>query len=206
MRNRSPQKVPDINSYLDYNSTKRPRAPGWLGLSKARHKHKSWIEMLGHHHAAYLIVLFFSVSSASATGVAAWECSTSATEPVVDSNFWSTLSQSLTGVAGLYCIIIPLLRRDEIKARDPRLFNALLLISFSTALASVVLYPFQARASLILCFISGLAQLAATLQLVEDAGSTVTEKNIHISEKNETIYRQEGEIEFLERRLDERDR
>jgi hypothetical protein len=112
----------------------------------------------------------------------------------------------LIGAAGLYCIIIPLLRRDEIKARHPKLFNALLFISFSTSLASVVLYPFQARASLILCFISSLAQLAATLQLVEDAGSTVTEKNFDIIQKNETIYRQEGEIETLERILDERDR
>jgi hypothetical protein len=116
------------------------------------------------------------------------------------------LSQNLIGVGGLYCIIIPLLRKDEIKARDPRLFNALLLISFSTALASIVSYPFQARASLILGFISSLTQLAATLQLVEDAGSTVTEKNFDIIAKAEKIYRQEGEIAILERRLDGRDR
>jgi hypothetical protein len=204
MRNRSPQKVLDINGYLDHSSTKRPRSPGWFDLSKARHKHKPWMEMLGHRYAAYFIVLLFSVSSASATGVATWECSASATEPVVDSNFWSTLSQSLIGVASLYIIIIPLLRKDEIKAGFPRLFNALLLISFSTALASVALYPFQTRASLILCSISSLAQLAATLQLVEDAESTVTKKNEDIIAKKGEIFKQETRIANLEWRLGER--
>lgn len=132
---------------------------------------RATLEVLGRRSSAYLIVLMFAIAGAVTIAIAAKECSASGSGPVVDSNFWSTLSQALVGLAGLYCIIIPILRRDKMKASDPRTFKV----------------PFQTQASLVLAFVSSLTQLAATLQLIEDSGNTIKVAN--------------SEIDFLEREL-----
>lgn len=148
---------------------------------------RATLEVLGRRSSAYLIVLMFAIAGAVTIAIAAKECSASGSGPVVDSNFWSTLSQALVGLAGLYCIIIPILRRDKMKASDPRTFKVLLALSLATAVVSVIVYPFQTQASLVLAFVSSLTQLAATLQLIEDSGNTIKVAN--------------SEIDFLEREL-----
>ena len=126
----------------------------------------------------------FAIAGAVTIAITAKECSASGPGPVVDSNFWSTLSQAFVGLARLYCIIIPILRRDEMKASDPRAFKVLLGLSLTTAVVSVIVYPL---ASLVLAFVSSLSQLAATLQLIKDSGNTIKVAN--------------SEIDFSERRI-----
>ena len=137
---------------------------------------------------ACLIVLVFSITGAVATGLAL-KCSTPVSKPTVDGNFWSMLSQALVGQAGLCCIIIPILRHAKIKARGPRLFKATLILSFTSGIASVIVYPYYVRTNLVLAFVSALAQLLATLQLIEDSDNM-------IQEASEEIDSLENQLEF----------
>jgi hypothetical protein len=65
------------------------------------------------------------------------------------------------------------------------LFKALLTLSFTTGIVSVITYPYNMRASLVLAFASALAQLVATLLLIEDSGNTimVATDEIHMLEE-----------------------
>ena len=159
-------------------------------------KDMSLPEAIGHRVAVYFTVLLFGVAGAVTSALAIWQCSTPSTIPTIDSNFWSTLSQATIGLAGLYCIIIPLLRNGKIPVKQPRLFNFFIITSMITALISVVTYPFQSRVSLVLAYISGAAQLAATLQLIEGADSTITNLNLEGEFAHREIDRLEDELSF----------
>jgi hypothetical protein len=187
------------NAGYSYPSQIRVRRK-WRAL-KFRGRQLFRMETLGHQNSAYLIVLILSVAGAAATGIAVWECSQTVTAVRLDSNFWSTLSQTSLGMGGLYCIVIPLFRRDNISANDPTLFKALLLLSLITAVLAVIIYHIQTRTSLVLACISGLAQLAATLQLIEDAGSTVKSLENTVEERGEIIDGQLDEISNLQEEL-----
>ena len=137
---------------------------------------------------AYLIVLVFSITAAVITGLAL-RCSTPVPKPTIDSNFWSMLSHALVGQAGLCCIIIPILCHPKTKARGPILFKALLILSFTSGIICAITYPYHMRTSLVLDFVSALAQLAATLQLIEDSDNT-------IQEASEEIESLENQLKF----------
>ena len=154
------------------------------GITTAWNKVK---RTMGQTPAVLTIVLILTVASAATTGVATWECLPPNSTPIIDSNFWSTLSSAAIGTASLYCTIIPLLLEQKIDVWNPRLFRPLLFASLLTALAAVVVYPFQTRTSLVLLFIAGATQLATTLQIILGAVSK--------------IKYQSDEIEGLKRRV-----
>lgn len=152
------------------------------------------METLGHERAVWGLVLTLAFAGSVATALAIWEAGGSTRIPLVDSNFWSTLSQNLIGAAGLYCIIIPILRKVEVKTDSPKTFRVWLVVSGVGALASTTIYPFHLRTSMALACVSSLAQLLATLQLIEDAGSAV-------NNLQEEGYRLNREVDFLEREV-----
>jgi hypothetical protein len=55
-------------------------------------RRRASLEALGRRSSAYLIMLMFAISGAVIIAIAAKEYSASGSGPVVDSNFWSTLS------------------------------------------------------------------------------------------------------------------
>ncbi|KAK5122148.1 hypothetical protein LTR85_004394 [Meristemomyces frigidus] len=131
------------------------------------------MEILGHETTVWTLVLSLALAGSVATAIAVWKAGPGTQSPEVDSNFWSTLSQNVIAAAGLYCIIIPILRKVELKTDNPKTFRFWLVLSAVGALVSTAIYPFQLRTSMVLACISSLAQLLATLQLIEETGSAV---------------------------------
>jgi hypothetical protein len=98
--------------------------------------------------------------------------------PVLDSNFYSTLSQCVASFAGLYVIVKPILRSDEggeIKTRFPKVFYTMLATSFLTSVASAVGYAWSPPASIPLAYVSGLTLNIATLLIIQDSGNQIKE-------------------------------
>lgn len=109
--------------------------------------------------------------------------------PVIDSNFHSTLSQTIAGLAGLAAIIAGL-RRDQkpsrknrgrpkkewrIEAKFKKTFIALLVVSVLSGLCSTIVYPWQSPISIPLGFISNVAQNVATLLIVQESAKQISE-------------------------------
>lgn len=160
-----------------------------------------FLNKMGETPAVVSIVVVFSIAGLVTTGLATWECSPPDNIPTIDSNFWSTVSSAAIGIASLFCTIIPKLLQQMIKVGDKwyskLLFDCLLSSSLITALAAVAVYPYQTRASLVLLFISGAAQLATTLQIILGAVTNIR-RNV------EEIEQQADRIERLEVRLGDR--
>ncbi|KAG5814132.1 hypothetical protein H9Q74_007923 [Fusarium xylarioides] len=100
--------------------------------------------------------------------------------PAVDSNFYSTLSQFISSLAGLYVIAKPLFSRnqkDEIKTSFPKTFYTMLALSLLTSLTSAVAYAWSPAASIPLAYVSGLTLNIATLLIIQDSGNQIKETN-----------------------------
>ncbi|CAG9991058.1 unnamed protein product [Clonostachys byssicola] len=108
-------------------------------------------------------------------------CETPDNLPVIDSNFWSTLSQCIAGFAGLYVVLRPMFRtteRDKIKTEFPKVFYTMLVLSLTTSIASVLAYVWSPPVSIPLAYVSGLALNIATLLIIKDSGNQIKETNI----------------------------
>ncbi|KAH6715606.1 hypothetical protein BKA61DRAFT_673560 [Leptodontidium sp. MPI-SDFR-AT-0119] len=158
---------------------------------------KHWwdtMNLIGETPTVLAIVSVFSLASAATTALATWKCTPPDTVPTIDSNFWSTVSSAIVGTASLYCTIIPILLQQELKVRDERLFGHLLASSLVAAIAAVVVYPFQTRASLVLLALSSYAQLATTLQIIMGAVTKIQEDVVKIEGQQQEIAYLRGEI------------
>ncbi|CAI6100893.1 unnamed protein product [Clonostachys chloroleuca] len=117
--------------------------------------------------------------------------------PVVDSNFWSTLSQCIAGFAGLYVVLRPMFstsQKDKIRTKFPKVFYTMIVLSLTTSIASVLAYVWSPPASIPLAYVSGLALNIATLLIIKDSGNQIKETN----RVNEQL---EGEVSDLEKEL-----
>ncbi len=139
---------------------------------------------MGGHRTVLCTVVFCEIIGIVTMGLATWQCPPPENKPVIDSNFWSTLSSAVIALASLYCTAIPLLRREKIQVDNEPLFYSLLSFSALTAMTAAACYPFETRASLVLISLSGCAALATTLQIIEGAV--------------QNIVQQKGEIDYLE--------
>ncbi|KAF5964996.1 C6 transcription factor protein [Fusarium bulbicola] len=100
--------------------------------------------------------------------------------PAKDSNFFSTLSQFISSLAGLYVIVKPLFSRnkkDKIKTSFPKTFYTMLALSLLTSLTSAVIYAWSPAASIPLAYVSGLTLNIATLLIIQDSGNQIKESN-----------------------------
>ncbi|KAF4499917.1 hypothetical protein FAGAP_3918 [Fusarium agapanthi] len=100
--------------------------------------------------------------------------------PALDSNFYSTLSQFISSLAGIYVIIKPLFirnQKDKIKTSFPKTFYTMLALSFLTSLTSFVTYAWSPAASIPLAYVSALALNVATLLIIQDSGNQIKETN-----------------------------
>lgn len=131
------------------------------------------MERLGHKVTVWTLVLGLAAFGGIATALAAWEAGSNTRVPEVDSNFWSTLSQNSIGAGSLYCILIPILRNEQTDTQNTKLFRFWLLVSGVGALGSSIVYIAHVRTSIVLGYLSSLAQLLATLQLIVDVGKVV---------------------------------
>jgi hypothetical protein len=148
---------------------------------------KQGLKKLGETPAVLMIVVTLFVASAVTTGLATWECSPPSEIPTIDSNFWSTLASAAIGIASLYCTIIPILLEQQIRVQNEHIFHRLLWFSFITAVAAVVVYPYQTRASMVLLFASGAAQLTTTLQIILGAVTKIQQNVVLIEEQMDEI-------------------
>lgn len=107
-------------------------------------------------------------------------CETPDDLPIVDSNFWSTLSQCITGFAGLYVIVRPMFNsndKDKIQTGFPKVFYTMLVLSFATNIVSAVAYAWSPPASIPLAYVSGLTLNFATLLIIQDSGNQIKQTN-----------------------------
>lgn len=109
-----------------------------------------------------------------------YTCETPGDLPVVDSNFWSTLSQCIAGFAGLYVVLRPMFstsQKDKIRTEFPKVFYTMIVLSLTTSIASVLAYIWSPPASIPLAYVSGLALNIATLLIIKDSGNQIKETN-----------------------------
>ncbi|CZR44820.1 uncharacterized protein FPRO_14572 [Fusarium proliferatum ET1] len=100
--------------------------------------------------------------------------------PALDSNFYSTLSQFISSLAGLYVIVKPIFsgnKKDKIKTSFPKTFYTMLTLSLLTSLTSAVAYAWSPAASIPLAYVSGLTLNIATLLIIQDSGNQIKETN-----------------------------
>src|SRR3954468_10350471 len=100
---------------------------------------------MGQTEFVMVTVLALATASMITMGLAIWKCAAPKTVPIVDSNFWSTLSAAAVGIASLYCTIIPLLCSQELPVWNESLFRGLLWASLVTSVAAVLVYPYENR-------------------------------------------------------------
>lgn len=138
-----------------------------------RFQRQTWTERFGDIVTVWTLVLGLATFGGVATALAAWKAGSNTKVPEVDSNFWSTLSQNSIGAGSLYCILIPILRNEQTSTQETKLFRFWLFVSGIGALGSSIIYIAHVRTSIVLGYLSSLAQLLATLQLIVDVGKVV---------------------------------
>jgi predicted permease len=128
------------------------------------HNTDPWL--IGHKTTVLFLVPIFTVLSALLTGISITRSGSTPSPLLSDDNFFSNLSQTVLSLVSLYCMTIPLLR-----SRDLPLplfwFQVCVFVSAVAGIASAVVYPFQWQVSGVLGFESGIAQVVATVQLIE---------------------------------------
>jgi hypothetical protein len=104
--------------------------------------------------------------------------------PLIDSNFWSVLSQSNIGIAAIYSVIIPQLQTGQspVPRKSQWLFNGFLGLSVLTALLATIVYPWHGRMSIVAAFVSCTTQLAVTLQMILSAGAKIQNLEMEITQ------------------------
>ncbi|QGI87717.1 hypothetical protein CEK25_002673 [Fusarium fujikuroi] len=118
--------------------------------------------------------------------------------PALDSNFYSTLSQFISSLAGLYVIVKPIFsgnKKDQIKTSFPKTFYTMLTLSLLTSLTSAVTYAWSPAASIPLAYVSGLTLNIATLLIIQDSGNQIKETNRYNEDLLEDALMTAGEKE-----------
>lgn len=102
---------------------------------------------------------------------------TSASLPTIDSNFWSSLSQSNLAFAAIYSVLYPQLQGtdDSVPAERRWIFKGLLVSSVLAAAIATCVYPWHSATSIIASFLASLTQLAVTLMIILGAKKRITE-------------------------------
>ena len=134
--------------------------------ARRRNRSRTILVVASSRAAVIITVSGLSVAAAVTLGLAVWECGGPDSLPSIDSNFFSTISQASTGIAGLYCIVVPLLRTGQVPVKQEKIFRILLWFSAALSVVSIVIYPWQVQTSMVLSFLASIAQVVATLQLV----------------------------------------
>ncbi|KAJ0142843.1 Uncharacterized protein HZ326_14348 [Fusarium oxysporum f. sp. albedinis] len=141
----------------------------------AREKH--WIKLFA---LARSPVVFILAAAIPPTIYSTILCRSPESPPALDSNFYSTLSQFISSLAGLYAIVKPLFNKNkkaEIKTSFPKTFYTMLTLSLLTSLTSAVTYAWSPAASIPLAYVSGLTLNIATLLIIQDSGNQIKETN-----------------------------
>lgn len=150
----------------------RRKHPGHSSARRIRGSPRVLILMSGGT-AVIVTVTLLSLVAAVMLGLSAWQCAAPDSIPSIDSNFFSTISQASTGIASLYCIVVPLLRTGEIPVKQEKVFRTLLWTSAAMSTVSIIVYPWQIQTSMVFAFLASIAQVIATLQLVRSQLSEV---------------------------------
>jgi hypothetical protein len=143
------------------------------------------------------LVAWLVVAAVPPTVIATVLCETPETMPTHDSNFCSTLGQTMMGLAGLYAIAKPTVmeilegRRffgrwvqpsKGVETRWPRTFNALLILTFVMLLAASAVYPYNPQSSIPIGAAASIFANVATLLIIEDSGVQIVHQGKTIGE------------------------
>ncbi|RPA87371.1 hypothetical protein BJ508DRAFT_301469 [Ascobolus immersus RN42] len=192
---------PPRRSTMEFATKVRPASKGSLRY------------YIGHTITSTLMLLLLSCLGTLATAYAITKNESHEKTPAIDSNFWSTVSQMLGGLAGLYTICIPMVQTGSIEVFWQEWFFTLLSMSLATGVSASASYPYSALASMVLSQLSGLAQLIATYLLIYTAGERIiqqadtikVEESKVVSGKQE-LSKLESGVADLEDKLKENDR
>ncbi|KAI1023814.1 hypothetical protein LB504_005084 [Fusarium proliferatum] len=141
----------------------------------ARENH--WTTLFGLGKSPVVLILGFAMPPTIYSTII---CGPPDVVPALDSNFYSTLSQFISSLAGLYVIMEPIFsgnKKDKIKTSFPKTFYTMLTLSLLTSLTSAVTYAWSPAASIPLAYVSGLALNIATLLIIQDSGNQIKETN-----------------------------
>jgi len=134
---------------------------------------------LGEPRVMWLIMTVLCTAALISITLAVYKTTsvTSAPLPVIDSNFWSSLSQSNLAFAAIYSVLYPQLQGngDSVPAERRWIFNGLLVSSVLTAAIATCVYPWHSATSIVASFIASLTQLAVTLMIILGAKQRITE-------------------------------
>ncbi|KAF5652140.1 hypothetical protein F25303_3614 [Fusarium sp. NRRL 25303] len=137
-----------------------------------------WTSLFGLQKLPVVLILGFAMPPTIYSTIL---CGHPEEVPALDSNFYSTLSQFISSLAGLYVIIKPLFNRnqkDKIKTSFRKTFYTMLVLSFLTGLTSFVAYAWSPAASIPLAYVSALTLNMATLLIIQDSGNQIKEANM----------------------------
>ncbi|KAH7013819.1 hypothetical protein EDB80DRAFT_775014 [Ilyonectria destructans] len=151
--------------------------PGISATKKFQKQRAQATKLLEFVKSPVLLILAAAIPSTIYSTIL---CETPDDLPIVDSNFWSTLSQCITGFAGLYVIVRPMLNsndKDKIQTGFPKVFYTMLILSFATNIVSAVAYAWSPPASIPLAYVSGLTLNFATLLIIQDSGNQIKQTN-----------------------------
>lgn len=139
--------------------------------------------MLVQRVTVYTIFLLLIVGSIITTALAVQKAQ--ATSPrgsataTYDDNFFSTISQGLGGILGVFCMLVPLMERNHHLQPDnpvcyPKAFKGLLGVSVATAVLSMISQCNTKPGAIVLGYVSIATQLVATLLLVIGSTERIT--------------------------------
>lgn len=145
------------------------------------HRSRRTVESFIKHPSTVLFLALFTVAVSAvlaATSVFQPRASICNTVPLIDDNFFSSLSQTILSIFSAYLILLPPLRARHLRIRYPFWFRVSLTVSVLLSITSSSIYPFYWQPSVLFGYVASLSQVIATLQLIEGVDGAVTARGI----------------------------
>jgi hypothetical protein len=126
-----------------------------------------------------LLIVGCTVTAIFAAWTASFESPSVPVKSTFDDDFFSSVSQGLGGILGIFCMIIPLIERNRLLQPDlpvsyPKIFRWLLGFSVVTSVLSMATQRSSKPCSIVLGYLSMATQLIATLCLVVGSTEKIT--------------------------------
>ncbi|KAF2229228.1 hypothetical protein EV356DRAFT_537387 [Viridothelium virens] len=159
------QSLPYAQNVAEREALPRNGMLDWMSSLVERRTKEKLTQAISERACVLLATLLCSVIAAATASLAAFRQTSQ--DPVYDSGFYFALAQCVVSLGSTYLTAVPILRSRAIRRGYTFWWRLSLGISAIAAIISCPVYIASSAWSGLLGLISGLAQLAATLQLVE---------------------------------------